>query len=481
MSYKKFTKDIGIYGLMQLVSALGGFITLPIITKLLGVENYGSWTQLLVTAGLISSLALLGLPYAIVRFLAGEKDKREIQDGIWSTATLVFCISIIFSLFLIFFSNPISHFFNCKKVFVQILAIIIIFDYLNQVFLSVFRALQQNIKYCLFTIFQELGEIGLVVLAICLGYGLFGALFSFLIIRIVTSLLIGGYIIKEIGFKVPQFLKTKKYLSLCWPTIPDSLSGWVIQSSDRYLIGFFLGTLFVGYYAPAYVIGVFVISFLVAPFSFLLPAILSRFYDENKVNEVKIYLKYSLKYFLLFAIPSVFGLSILSKQILTILTTSEFAQAGYLVLPIVALGMLPMGANAIIAQIIGIIKKTKVGGTLAIIAALLNFGLNLIFIPMLGIIGAAVTTLIAFTFLFLSTWIYSSRHIKFGIDWQFILKSIFASALMTFFVFWLNPIGLYKTITAIVLGVLIYGTLIIFLKGFSQQELSLFKKVIKKA
>jgi len=54
---------------------------------------------------------------------------------------------------------------------------------------------------------------------------------------------------------------------------------------------------------------------------------------------MKTYLAYSLKYFLLFAIPSLFGLCILSKQLLLIMTRPEFVAQGSLVLPIVAVGV----------------------------------------------------------------------------------------------------------------------------------------------
>ena len=40
MSYKKFTKDIGILGLTQLTMAISGIIVLPVITKILGAPKY---------------------------------------------------------------------------------------------------------------------------------------------------------------------------------------------------------------------------------------------------------------------------------------------------------------------------------------------------------------------------------------------------------------------------------------------------------
>ncbi|MCX6723783.1 MAG: flippase [Candidatus Staskawiczbacteria bacterium] len=478
MSYKKFTKDVGILSLTQVIAALSGIITLPIITKLLGVENYGIWIQLLVTLGLVSSIAIINLPYTLVRFLPGEKNKEEIQDGIWSVFIMVFVILIVISALLIFFSGVISLFLGCTQNFVLILSLIIIFECLNQIFYNTFRAFQEIKKYCFFTISQTIGQAVLILSAIILGYGLLGAVLSLLLIRIIIFLIAGAMVIKKVGVKIPKFLRIKEYLSFCLPLIPADTSSWIIQSSDKYFIGLFLGTIFVGYYAPAYTLGSF-IAFFIMPLGFLLPATLSKHYDENKIDEVKVYLKYSLKYFLMIAIPAFFGLSALSRPLLSTFSTPEIAQHSYLVVPLVALGMLLSGIYAITNQIIILKKKTKISGAIWIVAAFLNFGLNFIFVPLFGILGAALTTLLAYAIITVLNWRYSFKELKFDIDWQFILKSLFASLLMALFVFWLKPVGLYKNIYAIISGVLIYGILIFSLRGFSKQEFQLFKNITK--
>jgi len=478
MSYQKFTKDIGIIGLTNLAGILRGLIILPIITKLLGAENYGIWTQLIVTLSLITPIATLGLPYTLVRFLAVEKNTKEIQDGIWSVFIIILSVTLVITLGLFLFSKPISIFFNCSQVLIQILAFIIIFECLNLIFFNIFRAFQEIKKYSFFIILQIFGEVGLVSGAVLLNYGLLGAVLSLLSTRIIIFLIMGGLIIKKIGAKIPKFLRIKEYLSFALPTIPGNISSWSIESSDRYLIGFFLGTLFVGYYAPAYVIGNS-ISFFMGPLIFILPAVLSKFYDENKIKEVKNYLKYSLKYFLMIAIPSVFGLSILSKQLLTIFSTVEIAQQSYYIIPLVAVGMLLFGVYVIIAQIISLKKKTKITATIWMIAASLNLGLNFIFIPKFGILGAAFTTLLAYFLAFILTWYYSFKEFRFEIDRKFILKSVSASVLMILFILWFSPIGLLKTIIAIILGALLYGILIFLLKGFNKMEIDFFKELIK--
>lgn len=478
MSYQKFTKNIGILALTQIVMALGGIIVLPVITKILGAEKYGVWTELVVAVGIIGPLAILGLPYTLVRFLSGEKDKKEIQDGVWSVFTIIFVISIIISSALMYFSGLIAHFFGAEKIFVQILAFIIIFDFLNMVFSNVFRTFQQVKESCFFTIFQELVETGLIVLAIFLGYGLLGAVLSLLIARIVNFLIMGTLVVKKVGLKIPKFWKMKQYLSFGLPNVLSEISGWIIQSSDRYLIGFFMGALFVGYYAPAYTLGCYT-YFFTGPLVYILPAVLSKHYDENKMDEVKKYLKYSLKYFLLLSIPAFFGLSILSKKFLTYLSTPEIAQHSYFVVPFVALSMLLLGVYAIISDIINLKKKTHINGAIWLIAAILNLGLNFIFVPRLGILGAAITTLLAFLFVFVSACYFSYREINFDVDWKSILKSFFASALMAVFILWFNPTNFAKTMIAIPLGALVYFVLIFLFRSFGEGEKEFIKKFLR--
>jgi len=478
MSYQKFTKDVGIIGLTQLLTTLRGLIILPIITKMLGAESYGIWAQLMVTISLIVPPATLCLVDALARFLPAEKNRKEIQDGIWSVITLVSGVALLIALIFISFSSPISSFFGGEKILVEILAFIIIVECLNLVFLNVFRAFQETKKCSFFLLLTAFGETGLLGGAVFLGYGLFGAILSILIGDLIIFLLMGGLLIKRIGVKIPNFSRTKEYLRFSLPIIPGALSWWIVQSSDKYLISFFLGALFVGYYVPAYTLGN-IIYFLVGPFNFLLMPLLSKLCDEDRINEVKNYLKYCLKYYLMVAIPSVFGLSILSKQLLIVFSTPEIAQKSYLVLPVVALSVLLLGITVIVAQILSVKKKTKITGIIWIIAAFLNLGLNFIFIPKFGILGAAFTTLFAYTLVFILTWHYSFKELQFEMDWKFISKSIFASVLMALFILWFAPVGLLKTVITIILGALLYGILIFLFKGFDKKEIEFLKGFLK--
>jgi O-antigen/teichoic acid export membrane protein len=447
--------------------------------KNIPIEEYGIWVQISVTIGLIPAVVMLGLPYTMVRFLSAAKKREEIQEGFYSIAFIVLFTSAIASLLLFLLSKPIAAtLFDNNLTIARILPLIVFIACLNGLLLNFFRTFQQIKRYSIFLFIQTWLNVALVAYFVLSGYGIFGAVMGLLISTFFIFLIMASLIILEIGIKIPKFTHIREYLAFGLPTIPGNLSSWIVNSSDRYVIGIFLGTAFVGYYSPGYALGSMIGMFM-APLGFMLPAVLSKYYDENNMNEVKTVLRYSLKYFLLLAIPATFGLSLLSKPILTILSTPEIASQGYLITPFVALSTLLFGVRAVIAQIIILEKKTKITGTIWIIAAILNFGLNLILIPYIGILGAAITTLLAFAVALILISFYSFKYFKFDIDFRFILKSIFASIVMSLVIITWNPLGALNVLIVIGICAVVYAAILLLLKGVKKEEIKFFKELFK--
>jgi O-antigen/teichoic acid export membrane protein len=477
--YKVFVKRIGLTGFTNLLISLSGIVLLPILTKNLPIEEYGIWVQITVTIGLIPLVVTLGLPYSMDRFLAARKKKEEIQEGFYSIVFVSLFTSAIASLLLFLLANPLATIlFNGYVTISKILCLIIFIECLNVLLLSFFRTFQHIKRYSMFTFIKTWLNVVLVTYFVLSGYGIFGAVIGFLISSIFVVLAMTSLIILEIGIKIPKFTHIKDYLSFSIPTIPGGLSSWIVNSSDRYIIGIFLGASFVGYYSPGYTLGA-IISMFMFPFSLMLPAVLSKYYDEDNIDEVKIILKYSLKYFLLLAIPSTFGISFLSKPLLLLLSTPEISSQGYLITPFVALSTLLYGVFVIIAKILYLEKKTKIIGSIWVIAAVLNIGLNLLVLPFIGILGAAITTLISFSIAVLLTIHYSFKCFKFDLGFGFIGKSVLSSIIMSLVIIKLNPIGLLDIITVIIVSVAVYGLILLLLKGFKMTEIQFFKNLLK--
>ena len=477
--YTLTVRRIGLSAVISPLVYLSNIILLPILTRNLVIADYGAFALILVTLGLLPPLAALGLQSSLVRFGAAAKDKRDIRELFYSMGFIVLVVSLTLSgLFLLFVPQIAASLFQNNLTTALLLIPNILIACLTVYVLQYFVTFQQIKRYTYLNLFNAYLETALVAYFVLSGYGLEGAVIALLIEQLVVFSITMYLIVAEIGFVIPKFTHVREYLNFGLPLVPGSISSWIVNSSDRYLIAFFLGAAAVGYYSPGYTAGT-TISVISAPLAMLLPAVLSRHYDENSIADVRTIMTYSLKYYIGIALPCVFAISVLSKPILLLLTTQQIATNGYLVTPFVAAGTALFGVYAVLVQIIALKKKTAIMGTIWILCAALNFGLNLVLIPYFGLIGAALTTFLAFLLAFVLTTIYSFRYFKFDVNGGFIVKSVCGSSIIALFLLLWNPSGLLSIVLSITLAAAIYLTILLVLRGFTIQETKLIYNIYK--
>lgn len=478
MSYQSFAKDVAIIGITSVLTSFGGFFLLPIITKALGTYEYGIWAQISVTISLLSSISLMGLSMALVRFLAAEKEVDKIREAFYSIVFIVAFSGIVVSLLAFAISEPLaSTFFRDPNAsyFIRAAALLILLSALDSIVVFYFRIFRQTKTYAFLILFSSFGQLALTLGFLLAGFGLMGVIAAGLIIQTLIFVSSISVIIAQIGFVVPKFTMSSEYLRYGLPLTPNSLIRWLNDSSDRYVVGIFLGMNAVGIYSAAYAIGS-LIQLFVSPIQLILFPELSSLFDEGREEEVKVYLSYSMKYFLFLAIPSVVGLSVLSRAILEIITTPEFAE-GYLVIPFVALAGLAAGVFQIIINITHLVKKTQFNLYIHLLASTSNLLLNLTLIPTIGILGAAIAALVSYTLMALVAYYVSSKYITFAIDWPFIAKSVVSSAAMAGIIETMYPKSNIDLLVAVVVGAIVYFAIIAVLGGLSKMEILMFKEL----
>jgi O-antigen/teichoic acid export membrane protein len=475
--YKQFIQKIGLIGVAQLLIGLSGIIFIPILTKSLSIEDYGTWVLLTVTIGLIPSLVMLGLPYTMVRFLAAIKNREEIQEGFYSIAIVVAIIAFLTSITLFLLSDQIATvFFNNQILVTQILCCVIFMECINGFLINYFRTFQQMLWYSVLMIMRSILQVLLIYFLIIRGYGIVGAILGLLITNSILFAIMSSKIFFEIGFVIPKFLHLQEYFEFCLPTIPGTLSNWIVESSNRFVIGLYLGAAFVGYFSPAYSLG-YIISMFSAPLLIILPPVLSKYYDDNNKEIVKKILTFSLKYYLAIAIPSIIGLSLLSKPLLILLSTHQIALNGYFVTPFIAASGLLLGLYLIFSQILTLVKNTMITGKIWILAAILSFLLNFVLVPWIGLLGAAITTLIAYVIAFVFTFYYSLKYLTFDLNLIFIIKCFSASFLMGIVIIYLTDYfdqNILNIAFLIMVSGLVYTISLFILGGFKKDELTFF-------
>ena len=457
---RQFVKSIGVIGTPNAAIALKGLILIPIIVKLLGEEDFGIWAQLLVTLYLMIPFATLHLGIAYVRFNSAETDRKKLSRN---------ALGLFVDL-----SDFIKYF--------PILTLILPLWSVNLILYSYFRTTQQFNKYAVFTITHNLIDVALIGLFIVWGWGLLGALYGHMLNFGFISLIMFAVIYSQIGLSRPDFSVISKYIAFSLPLVPLELFWWVADSSDKYITGFYLGAAAVGVYAAVYGLSR-IVNMFVQPLNFVLGPKLAKLYDNGMIDEVKKLLSFSIKMFMMFALPLVVGFTILSRPMLLVLATEEVSSKGTALVPLITLGMLFYGYGTIYGQIINLVKKTQVAGAIWGGAALINIVLNFMLIPMVGIIGPAVSTLVTFGFATIVIVIYTTKFIIIPVDWRFISKSVVAAFAMGGILYFLLPYMPYNMIATIILivtGVGAYFGLLVAFRAFGKQEKEFFSNLLVK-
>lgn len=474
--YGKFVKDIGLVGIAQILTNARGFILLPILAKTFGAAEYGIWAQLSITVNFLIPLTSLGLPNSLVRFLPASKRIQDMREQIWSSAFVTLGVSTAIGILLLALTKPLQYIIQIPTPFIIFLAFLIVIQSLNNISSGIIQAFQEAKKLSAFIIISPIADIIFVSAAVFTDRGLYGAVVALVFAKLLMLFLLSLLVTQKVGFGIPNFSRIKEYLSFSIPTMAGSFSYRVVQVGDQYIIGAFWGILFVGYYAPAYSLGL-ILNMLTLPVGMILPALLAKLFSENNIPEIQKYLSNTMKYMLLLIIPATFGLSVLSKQLLEILSTREIALHASMVVPLVAVSFLLFAAQGIFVQVLYLFKKTREIGLIWFFGALLNIGLNLVFIPKLGLLGAALTTLFAYSFVCATTWILSSKYLPFCIEWKTLLKSAAASLCMSGVILLFHPEGLAETGISMVFGAILYSAILFAFKGIGKKEIEFLTKL----
>lgn len=477
--YRVFLQRMSLIGASNFLVTITSILFLPIITKNLSIADYAVYVQFQITITLVYSVAILGLPYTMVRFMAASRNMEEIKESFYSFLFTVLGVSLIIALILYFLVGPISNIlFDGNLAVGLILPLTTLMTALMYLFFDYFRAFNQMNKYALLTTVQAYMVIIFGAILIFAGFGVVGAVTGILITQTLISLIMFILVLRQIGFKIPKFRNLREYLTFGLPTIPSNASFWVLDATDRYVIGIAIGINAVGFYSAGYTISS-LMNLLTAPLYTVLLPILSQYYAERRIRDTRFLLNYSIKLYLVVAVPAVVGLSVLARPLLYVLSTPELADIGYIITPILATGGLIFGLYCIVTQIIVMERKTKITGYIWVIATVLNVVMDISFGYLFGILGIAVTTLLIYSFAFLITAYYAYGYIRCNFYFGFIAKTIYAAIFMAFVLFLLNPYGLISVILSGIFAFAFYLFVLWLLKGIKTSEIRFFMDIIK--
>jgi O-antigen/teichoic acid export membrane protein len=430
----EFIRDFGIVGFSYVLFLVRGLIVIALLTKNLPAEDYGLWVLYYKLTSIIPMVITLGLPFGLTRFLSGKTDREKSRTEFYTVLFVIIVIALsIFPLLFIALSQVASGREDQLEMNL-IFCLIIVIESINLAFLNYVRARKRFFGYLLLTGLQNFSIIGLIWAFASQGnISVIIALLSLLIADLVVFVSSGVLFLTIIRIASPRISLIKKYFKLGIPLVPSNMASWVITSGDRYIIAWFLSLTLVGYYSPAHSLASMVFNILISPMGLILPPILSSYYENGQFDDLESYLRQTLQYYHIFAIPTIFGLFFASRDLLEILTTAEIANTSAHIVPISAIGLYFLGLFVILGQSMVLTKATDVTAYMWTSCAAINLVLNLILIPILGIEGAAIVMVITYAIADCCVVLYICRmemYYFFSLSLGFLAKIALASSLM---------------------------------------------------
>jgi O-antigen/teichoic acid export membrane protein len=184
---------------------------------------------------------------------------------------------------------------------------------------------------------------------------------------------------------------------------------------------------------------------------------------------------YSLRYVFIGACPVVIGTAVLADQFIALIYGGKFFAAGP-VLRLYIFCLIPFSMVYILAQVLVATDNQRVDLMINIVAAVMNFVLNFLLIPVFAEIGAALAALITIIVFNHLQCIYTGKYL-FSIPYLDIFpKALFAALGMGIVTYALQGWNLFGNVA---LSACVYAALLWLLRALSPEEMGFLKRVIR--
>ncbi|PJE43431.1 MAG: polysaccharide biosynthesis protein [Pseudomonas sp.] len=435
---RAFLKDSVIYAIPALVTRGISIFLVPLYTRVLTASDYGSFDLLMIFSNVALLVVAMEISQGVARFYStsecGATRVRYVSSAFWFTL----CCYFLFSIVLFKFAEPLSRFFMGQaglvcEFYVGVIYIVLnaFFSFLQNQFRWELRARDYAVASFIFSLMSAAGA---VFFAYYLRWGLLGLL---------TGLSIGAALGVAYGvinlrhslrFQFDWAL-LREMLAFSLPLVPASLLVVAGIYIDRIMISNLMTIEDVGLFGVgARLAGI--VGLLVVGFQGALTPLIYAHYREAKTPDN---LAAIFRYFVAIALLVCVSVSLFARDILVLLTTPEYYKAETVV-AFLAPAML-LAQMYIFAPGIGIAKKTHWIIWINLLGVAVGVVLNYLLIPVLGIEGAAFSTLACNFIVFVFYVCVSQRLYYVPHRWCRLIVASFLSFLVVFGVTFLELIG----------------------------------------
>lgn len=386
----------------QMFSLIISFFVGAWVARYLGPSNYGLVSYTLAFVGIFGFIADLGIYNTINRELIKNPEKNYELMGTG------FMIKLIGGS-IAFFAVTISTFLLKINFFTKILIVLFALTFIIQAFNIVSNYFQSNVKSKSNVIAQVISSTISALLKIILiltrsGVTCLIAIYVLDVLLLNTFAIIAYY---KQGLTIKKWRVNHslmwKLLKDSWPLMLSAAASYIYLKIDQVIIGQLLDIQSVGYYAAAVKISeiLYIIPGIIC--TSLFPAIINAQKTSSTLYHKRLMRLYWLM--LIISIGSSLLITFLSKTIITVLFGALFSPS-IPILNIYTWSSVGLFLGTAVTQYLLAENRTRLIFNSNLGAMIANITLNFILIPIIGMRGAAIATLISYLIVPASAFIY---------------------------------------------------------------------------
>lgn len=386
---KRLAKNTIILLIGKIFTQFLSFFLLPLYTRFLPASDYGLVDLLLTYISLFAPVVTVQQEMATFRFLidarGDEKKKAAIiktSFGNSLTRLLIFAVPCLVVALVV------------KWHYIYLILMAGVAMSISNLLLQIARGVGSNVKYSIASVLSGIVTIVSNLLLICVfHFGAESILISMALANIVCSVFLAFALGLPHYFSLAKSDKklTREMLKYSWPLVPNGISWWLINASDRTIVSAILGTAENGIYAVALkfpsiissFLNIFVMAWTESASVHINDDDRDEFFSSIAANTVRIFSSLSL--LVIAAMPFVFD----------IIIGSEY-RAAYDYIPVAILGVLLNCMVSVYSAIYVAKKMTKQVASTSVISAIINIVVDLGLIKFVGLYAAVISTAVAF-------------------------------------------------------------------------------------
>lgn len=467
---KYLVKHSFIYSISNLATKASGVILLPIYSTFFSVSEFGVLGILEVTISIFTEILNFGLGQSLV-MLSNHSDYTDRKKSIFYTLSMVSILIIIVFIGLGEFSLPhISKYFQNSAGFYFYLRLGVYIISLRVINIFFSNKLRADEKSGWFTA-SNLTKLGLTLgfIIYFVAYqklGISGVLYSYILSELLLLLILVPSMIKSMSANFEKDI-INVAISFGFPLIFTSAAMLILNVSDRYILKYFTNYKELGLYDLGYRISGVVNMFIIMPFNLALMPIAYKIYQQE---EDKRYFSKLLTYLTLLLVWISLALSLFSENIIKIFALNPDYWGAAKVIPVIVFSYIFFGMRIVATLGMLLTKKTFSLALITILASLLNIILNIIFIPLWGMMAAAYSTLISFIFLYWLSYLISQKYYRIPYENMKVFITIFIGVVL-YLLSLTFDVNYYLSMIIKLLLMLVFPFILYFLKLFEIREI----------